>query len=69
MPAGERAKGLPLQGATDAPFDPQALIGVWSGRMNSIDNASVNVKMVLTIERVTDALSLVGSSSIRTKDQ
>src|SRR5690242_4589525 len=35
------------------PLDPESLIGVWSGRMTAMDDPSLNMKMVLTIRRVS----------------
>jgi len=35
------------------PLDPDSLSGVWSGRVTAMDDASVNLKMVLRIRRVT----------------
>jgi hypothetical protein len=54
VPVGEPAKGVPAANVGVQPLDPESLIGVWSGRMTAMDDPSLNMKMVLTVRRVTD---------------
>jgi len=53
MPVEEPAKTVPAENVQVQPLDPESLIGVWSRRMTAMDDLSLNIKMVLTIKRVT----------------
>jgi hypothetical protein len=52
MPIEEAPKASPADTVHAQAFDPQSLIGEWSGRVTAMDKASVNGTLTLTIRRV-----------------